>query len=173
MPYINGSWINDSGTWRVARKLYVNDNGTWRFVKQAWVNDSGTWRRYHAMPDITWDTEYNSGNLTWTSRDTMPANGTGYWKYDSTNGWMTKAYVYQSSGGFSTTTSYVVGSTSAAANQADIYVCVPTSTSVVSTPSVSCQGDHFSNQWFAYWDYETAYPTVNNVTSTPSGWRSC
>jgi len=37
--------INDSGTWRKAKKIFINDGGTWLPIKKAWVNDVGTWRQ--------------------------------------------------------------------------------------------------------------------------------
>ena len=176
MPFHQGIYANDSGTWRQSRSVHVNDSGTWRWAKRVYVNDSGTWRLVHAMANINLDTIYTSPTLDFTSRDSAGAQGVGYWKWNTTvDAWQTRSWVHQDSGGFTGDSGWVTGASHANANQAHTYVCLPTKTSDQWTPPVSCVGNHYGTYWYAYWDNETVYPTVDgtNPTSQPSGWTSC
>jgi len=176
MGYLQGIYVNDSGTWRQMKKLYVNDSGTWRDIQRAYVNDGGTWRKIWEFNSgtsgspLTVGTEQTSGSLNFTSRDGMSANGQGWFKFDATNGWMTRSYVYQSSGGFSNDTGWVTGGSCGTANQATTKICIPDKDSTFHTPVVQCNGNHYGSNWYARWDWSGQLSTVNNSSTQPSGW---
>lgn len=179
MPYIQGIYNNDAATWRKAKKVYVNDSGVWRDVQRAYVNDGGTWRKFWEFNSgtsgspIVIGQEYTSGVLNFHSRDGAGAQGQSWFKYDATNGWMTRSWVHQDSGGFTGDSGWVVGNSYANANQADVWTCIPNESSGNHTPKASMNGDHYSGNWYCLWDYSGVYPTVQDVTSPPSGYQTC
>ena len=42
-------YVNDSGTWKLAKEIYVNDGGTWKEPQEVYINDGGTWKIQHKV----------------------------------------------------------------------------------------------------------------------------
>lgn len=171
MGYWRGLHANN-GSWRTNQHVHIKDGGTWRDCKYVYIKDGGVWRKvfeyHHDL--ITEGTTYTSPEQNFHSRDGAPAQGYGYFKFDTTNGWMTRSWVHQDSGGFTADSGWITGSSSASANQADAKVCIPTKDSSHSVPIVMMQGDHYSGEWFCIWDYSGVITNVEDATSEPAGW---
>ena len=46
-------YVNNSGTWSLAKEVYVNDSGTWKEPQEVYINDGGTWKLVHKVIYIT------------------------------------------------------------------------------------------------------------------------
>lgn len=46
-------YVNNSGTWSLAKEVYVNDGGTWKEPQEIYINDGGTWKLAHKVIYIT------------------------------------------------------------------------------------------------------------------------
>ena len=42
------TYVNDSGTFKEAKRVYIKDSGTWKEVNKIFVNDAGTWKQAFA-----------------------------------------------------------------------------------------------------------------------------
>jgi len=177
MGYLQGIYVNDSGTWRQMKKLYVNDSGTWRDIQRAYVNDGGTWRKIWEFNSgtsgspLTTGSEKTSGSIGFWSRDGAAANCQGWFKFDATNGWMTRSYCYQASGGFSNNTGWVTGGSCGTANQTTAKMCIPGKNSTFHTPILECNGNHYGYDWNSLWDWSGQLPGADSMDNNlPTGW---
>lgn len=185
MGFYLGTSVNNAGTWVTPYDISVYASGAWQGVKQVYVNDAGTWRSvYEFWPGIDADTTY-SGNVTFTSRSNAGANSTGFFRWvvttDATftsKGWWTRTQVTQNDGGFFSDTGWQAGATATNANQAIGRMWLPTrsgtgNSGLISVPTLQAQGSHFSNNWYARWNYSGEVTSFNNsLNSVPADWIS-
>ena len=183
MGFYLGTSVKNAGTYVTPYDISVYSGGAWQGVKQIYVNDAGTWRSvYEFWPGIDADTTY-SANVTFTSRSNAGANSTGFFRYVVTTdatftslGWWTRTQVTQNDGGFFSDTGWQAGSTATSANQASGKMWLPTrsgtgNSSLISVPTLQAQGSHFSNVWYARWNYSGEVTSFNNsLNSVPADW---
>ena len=182
--YKLGVYVNN-GSWRNPYAIYVYNAGAWVQTKAVYVNDSGTWRQVYAFyPGINVNSTFSSssniysGTCYYYGRDTSGAYTTGYFQYTKDNGWWTRAFTHQDSGGFNGDTGWVNGSSGAAwANQSYGETFIPTAPgsgnqSLFSVPTTEGQGYHYGGRWYGRWCYSGEVSSFNYATSTPSDWVS-
>jgi hypothetical protein len=49
-------YVNNSGTWTLAKEVYVNQAGTWKEPQEIYINDAGTWKVIHKVVYIASNT---------------------------------------------------------------------------------------------------------------------
>lgn len=142
-------------------------------VKKLILDGAVIWEKPLFPPGI-----YPSPEISFTSKDYLPARGRGYFKYDNTHGWMTRSSIYQSSGGITADSGWCIGSSYARAGNSITKVCIPENGYNMTVPRVMMTGFHSTGpasymrtSWFCVWDYSGVFPTVIDAKSAPAGWK--
>lgn len=184
--YFLGVNVNN-GSWRTPYGIYVNDSGTWRQAKAVYVNDAGTWRQvYSFYPGINVNATFSSsaniysGTAYCRGRDGSSSYATGYFQYTADQGWWTRVFVHQDSGGFNTDSGWNKGTTGSIwANQTYATLFVPTkpgsgNQSLFSVPTLEVAGYGSGGNYQGRWCYSGEVTSFGpqSQSSQPADWIS-
>lgn len=118
--------------------------------------------------DLSYGQVITSGSKSFTTRSYVGADAQGWFKLDSTHGWMTRSYVNQHDFGTSDT-GWVVGPSRTHSNQSHCWVNIPSADNNLIYPIVNMQGGHYQEFWWTVWDYSGIYENLTNQPSTYGG----